>query len=487
VTDLDRFKAACVYPGRLDEQAVERELAAFLQALGARQRIVRLRARWRPQENGPLDRNSEGFLEECIRRSRGLLPFRAAGVACAARRLRATLHVDTDLAFPVRAFHVGDDARAALAARQDSDAPAALAGLNRLVDGVNGVGGRHPVLSVAMNLCGGAAALSVARVLCGPLATDPYNAVVAALGAYVDAYVGALGVFVLGLVAVLGAFVFVVYVSLFGFVLGAFVVVLVAVPLNRTIGRAQNFAGFAADPRAHINQYRLGSMWELSWTSCTLFDAVERRDSAVEAWLRPLFEAFVAGCWLLYWTGDTLYWVAKPTVRREPGTQRLHHDAHAALESDIVNLYVWHGTRVPPFVIVRPDLITIGRIDREDNAEVRRVMIERYRHGEEIHGAAAFICDAGGRRLDHDERYGTLWRLDDTPARVIRDSREAAEVRIPGDEAIAMIEVVNRTPELDGSFKRYWLRVQPTMRTAREAVAWTFNMPAEQYAPEIET
>ena len=50
-----------------------------------------------------------------------------------------------------------------------------------------------------------------------------------------------------------------------------------------------------------------------------------------------------------------------------------------------------------------------------------------------------------------------------------------------------MIEVVNRTPERDGRFKRYWLRVPPTMRTAREAVSWTFNMPAELYGPEIET
>jgi len=44
LTDLDCFKAACVYPGKLDEQAVERELAAFLQTQGQNRRIVRLRA-----------------------------------------------------------------------------------------------------------------------------------------------------------------------------------------------------------------------------------------------------------------------------------------------------------------------------------------------------------------------------------------------------------------------------------------------------------
>jgi hypothetical protein len=29
LTDLDRFKAACAYPGELDEQAVERELGGI--------------------------------------------------------------------------------------------------------------------------------------------------------------------------------------------------------------------------------------------------------------------------------------------------------------------------------------------------------------------------------------------------------------------------------------------------------------------------
>jgi hypothetical protein len=63
---------------------------------------------------------------------------------------------------------------------------------------------------------------------------------------------------------------------------------------------------------------------------------------------------------------------------------------------------------VPSFVILKPNLITIAGIDREDNVEVRRLMIERYRlgyrGGEWIHGPAAFLRDAGGERHDHDER-----------------------------------------------------------------------------------
>jgi hypothetical protein len=121
---------------------------------------------------------------------------------------------------------------------------------------------------------------------------------------------------------------------------------------------------------------------------------------------------------------------------------------------------------------VWPARITTAAIDSERNAEVRRVMIERYRHGEEVSGAAAYIRDAEGERLDHDERYGTLWRRDFSSW---------------DDEPIMMLEVVNAMSEPDGSRKHYWLRVPPEMETACEAVAWTFGLPERKYDPTTET
>jgi hypothetical protein len=44
------------------------------------------------------------------------------------------------------------------------------------------------------------------------------------------------------------------------------------------------------------------------------------------------------------------------------------------------------------------------------------------------------------------------------------------------------VEVANGTPEEDGSRKRYFLRVPSRMRTAREAVAWTYGLTDDQYA-----
>ena len=147
-------------------------------------------------------------------------------------------------------------------------------------------------------------------------------------------------------------------------------------------------------------------------------------------------------------------------------------------------IYAVNGVRVPEFVIMRPQTITTNLIDAETNAEVRRVMIDRYKHGEEISGAAAYLRDAGGTTIDYDERWGTL-RM-----------RE-----VPNDEPILMVEVVNRTREIDGSFKHYWLRVNPECRplhedgtmglpqslTAHAAVASTFGKRADEYCPEFES
>jgi hypothetical protein len=133
-------------------------------------------------------------------------------------------------------------------------------------------------------------------------------------------------------------------------------------------------------------------------------------------------------------------------------------------------IHAVHGVRVPADVIERPSSISIDRIDRESNAEIRRVMIDQFRTGEEVHGAAAYLHDTGGKRLDHDESVGTLWKRD-----------------LPNDEPIVMLEVINSTREPDGRFKHYFLRVPPTIATAREAVAWTFDVPAKDYAPVVET
>ena len=47
-----------------------------------------------------------------------------------------------------------------------------------------------------------------------------------------------------------------------------------------------------------------------------------------------------------------------------------------------------------------------------------------------------------------------------------------------------MVEVRNSTPEPDGAFKTYFLRVPPDIQTARAAVAWTFSKDEADYEPQ---
>lgn len=125
-------------------------------------------------------------------------------------------------------------------------------------------------------------------------------------------------------------------------------------------------------------------------------------------------------------------------------------------------LYAVHGVRVPSWIIESPHELTVGKIEAEQNAEVRRVMIERY-------GQAKFLQDAGATQV-HADDFGTLYRKE-----------------IIGDEPLVMVKVVNSTPEPDGSFKDYFLRVPPNMERARQAVAWTFGKDELEYDPMVQT
>jgi hypothetical protein len=121
---------------------------------------------------------------------------------------------------------------------------------------------------------------------------------------------------------------------------------------------------------------------------------------------------------------------------------------------------------VPRRIIEDPGSITVGDIDSQTNAEIRRVMTERF-------GPDRLIREGGADLVGEDET-GRLWR------------RRHAHTNWR-DEALVMVEVQNSTPEPNGSVRTYFLRVPPSVRTAREAVAWTFGLDGPRYAPVVQT
>lgn len=67
------------------------------------------------------------------------------------------------------------------------------------------------------------------------------------------------------------------------------------------------------------------------------------------------------------------------------------------------------------------------------------------------------------------------------------NQRKLLHFSLPGDEPYVAVQVINSTPEPDGSHRSYLLRVPPTITSCRAAVAWTFGMAADDYDPDVET
>jgi hypothetical protein len=149
---------------------------------------------------------------------------------------------------------------------------------------------------------------------------------------------------------------------------------------------------------------------------------------------------------------------------------RLHSAAvPALLYRDGFGVYAWKGRRVERGVLMEP--VTVERIEAERNAEIRRILVERY-------GASNYVRDAGATEIAADE-WGVLYRKDQE-----------------GDEPIYVVKVICTT-----TGNEYFLGVDPEAyggragTNVRAAVASTwrrrdnslaFKSP-EEYSPEVET
>ncbi|SCF56481.1 DUF6745 domain-containing protein [Streptomyces sp. Ncost-T10-10d] len=137
-------------------------------------------------------------------------------------------------------------------------------------------------------------------------------------------------------------------------------------------------------------------------------------------------------------------------------------DGPALAYRDGFALHAWRGMPVPAEFLAELNSLTPERIREEENAELRRVMLEFY-------GYDRYLTESGAEPVHRDET-GILWRI-----------------ALDGDEDVVMVEVVNSTPEPDGTHRIYWLRVPPGTRTAKQGVAWTFGLQGDAYAPLRQT
>jgi hypothetical protein len=177
--------------------------------------------------------------------------------------------------------------------------------------------------------------------------------------------------------------------------------------------------------------------------------------------LAGLWQIAKNAAWIL--PTERICWLsARPTAIRIDTNGRLHAaDGPALTHLDGWSVYAWKGVLVPPWIIDRPERINVRTIAANHDPQIRRCMID-------ILTPQRFIAEGGAYRVSHDET-GVLWR------------------QRWRWEAWAAVEVVNGTAEPDGTHKHYFLQIPPTVRSAREAVAWTYGLTEQRYRPKLRT
>ncbi len=165
--------------------------------------------------------------------------------------------------------------------------------------------------------------------------------------------------------------------------------------------------------------------------------------AANAGWLQPHAQT----CWLS----------ERPELLCGDASDRLHDAKGPALRyRDGWSAFAWRGVEVPRWIIEQPEKITLEAIDAQGNVQVRRCMIE-------IMTPQRYVA-AGGAVCVAEDETGILWR---------RTWQHA--------DTWAAVEVINATPEPDGTRKHFFLQVPPNLQTAREAVAWTYGIRPKVY------
>lgn len=167
-----------------------------------------------------------------------------------------------------------------------------------------------------------------------------------------------------------------------------------------------------------------------------------------------------------YWPFDEVAIVCDfPTEIHQDDRQRFHNpDGPAIGYCDGFGIYCYRNRRIDPDIINDHNKVTIDMIKKEENQEMKAILIELYT-------LEKYVQDANLKVLSYDKHNkATLY-----------------EDKI-GDEKIKYVCLENHTPEPDGSFKKYiQICVDQNVKTALDAVAASFGLKAAQYKPIIQT
>ena len=237
----------------------------------------------------------------------------------------------------------------------------------------------------------------------------------------------------------------------------------------------------------HWDYYIGGQFWPSRWAWGCAYTSFFREVCGLhlpdDLWdrVRAYEETIKSACW--WWPHRQFVIVSERplAIHRERigsrgwGSHRLHNDDGPAVEFRGFSVYAIHGVRVDERVITND--FTATNILEEKNAEVRRIMMERF-------GFQRLVREADAETM-HADQYGTLFRI----PMVLED--------------LLLVHVINPLDK-QGEKREYVLPVHPELRpmivqdddvifgdpqtlTARNAVASTYGLRGEDYQVEVRT
>lgn len=159
------------------------------------------------------------------------------------------------------------------------------------------------------------------------------------------------------------------------------------------------------------------------------------------------------GWWMPY--SNVCLIADRPVTQSVDEQRRLHCATGPAMAfGDGFAIWSWHGVRVTQQIIETPDTLTVEGIRGESNAEVQRIMIERFGWDRYLDATQAVLLDSD---VDNSGR-GTLRGLYRTMIREIQ----------PATVLVCTC---------DSTGKTFHLEVPPTVTTCRQAAGWLAQDP----------
>ena len=182
---------------------------------------------------------------------------------------------------------------------------------------------------------------------------------------------------------------------------------------------------------------------------------------------------------------EKICWVSeRHSVLHRDENGRLHCETGPALEyPDKYVLWMWHGIPVTEQIIMHPDTLTVEQIRSEENAEIRRCMVERI-------GYRRFVELSEMRTIHTDTMHSRFPSL--TPSELVDNSDPSALVYVDAKEEAELLEsallrdfedrplrFVRLTCPSTG--KVYIQRVRHDETRVYAAVGRSFGMSEEEY------